>query len=122
MTAHKAAAGYATQLAGQNIRASAEPRNLNPPCVLFTPPTRVELHDYCSAAVQMRALLIVPGPGIGDAWKQADELLADVLAADVMPVEEIMLTQWGQADSPLPAYELTWTETVSYNTTPKGRP
>ena len=122
MGAHAAAEGYATQLAAKNIRASAEPRNLNPPCVLFTPPQQVLLHDYCSAAVQMRALLIVPGPGIGDAWRQADDLLADVLAADVMPVEEITLTQWGSSDNPLPAYELGWTETLTYEPTPKGRP
>ena len=114
MSAHAKAAQYAAALAATGIRASTEPRNLNPPCVLFTPPSQVLLHDYCSAAVAMRALLIVPGPSVGDAWEQADQLLASVLDLDELPVEEVTLTQWGN-DNPLPAYELSWTETIVYN-------
>jgi len=102
----------AAELVAHNIRAAVDPRNLNPPCVLFTPPTQIVMDVMCGGAAEMSAMLIVPGPGTGDAWQQLENLMPEVL--EVLPVERVTAVQYGAGDTPLPAYELAWTETVSW--------
>lgn len=96
------------------IRATTDPRNVVPPCVLFLPPDDVTLDIGCGGTATMRAVLLVPGPGQRDAWLHLDNTLGQVL--DVLPAETIRSTTYEvDASGPMPAYEMTWTHIVDFN-------
>ena len=114
MSSIGAARAHVERLVAANIRASVDSRNLNPPCVLFTPPARIGLDLGCAGSAEMRALIVVPGPGTGQAWAQLDTILGEIVASDLLPVESVTATEFDSADQTLlPAYELSWVEAVT---------
>lgn len=105
---------YADQLNASGIRATVDPRDAVPPCVLFTPPDQVRLDMGCAGSADLTALLLVPGPGQSDAWAALDATLPAVL--EMLPVEQIRSTSYTlDASGPMPAYELTFTHLVDWN-------
>lgn len=93
------------------VRATADPRSAQPPCVLVTPPAR----DYtlgCGYSADWRLMALVPGPGSADAWAALDALVDDVVdALDVERAEPTAYTLAAGGD-PLPAYVLTIREAI----------
>lgn len=117
MTPREVALHYAEQLTAAGIRATVDPRNVVPPCVLFNPPDSVALNIGCGGTAQMSAVLLASGPGQGDAWQTLEAALPAVLAH--VPAEEVRSTAYTLDDSgPMPAYELIWTSTVEWKVTP----
>lgn len=111
------AADYADRLVAAGIRATTDPTRLVPPVVLFTPPTTVDMDINCGGTARFRAVVAAGGgPASGEAWRSLEAMLAKVLAADVIPVEEIAFGYYDVGDgtpSP-PVYELTWAEPVDW--------
>lgn len=61
-------------LTAGGVRATADPRNVNPPCVLVNPPDlRYDL--ACGATATWRLRLVLPGPWNADTWRLADNTL-----------------------------------------------
>jgi hypothetical protein len=119
MTPLSTAQGWVQKLTAAGIRAAVDPRNMNPPFVLFAPPSDVRLDLNCGGTAEMSALLIVPGPGAGDAWAQLESFATRIIRDDLLPVERVAaVTFTGAGDAPLPAYEFTWSEPVSWQQTP----
>lgn len=114
MSVTSVAKGYRDKLVAANIRATLDPRDVQPPCVLFQPAT-ITLDLNCGGTAQMQAILLVPGPGTGEAWEHLDQLLPAVL--DVIPAETITPDYIdGRGDHhPIPAYQLAWSQAVSYD-------
>lgn len=108
MSGSSAAAALAAELVAAGVRAAIDPRNTNPPCVLFEPPS-LTFDIGCGATAAMSALLLVPGPGHGDAWRQLDDLIAQV--ADVIDIETAEPVSLDY-DNPMPAYRVTFTQPI----------
>jgi hypothetical protein len=81
-------------LSAAGIRATMDPRNLNPPCVMVTPSDTTRLTvTRCRQAVEVSA--VVPGAANLDALTKLDTLTAAVLAAldaDGLPWTEARFT------------------------------
>lgn len=76
----------ADELVDRGIRATADPRNANVPCVLVTPPARTyDLAEGWSATWQLVAL--APGPANADAALVLDELVDAV--AELLPLTTV---------------------------------
>ena len=104
--------GYLADLKGASIRATMDPRSVNPPTVLLVPPT-FDLTVNCGGDAEFRALVLAPPPANLDAWRVLDDLAAKV--ADVIPIERIRPTQYGVDDTgALPALELSWQLALSW--------
>lgn len=98
-----------TLLRGNAIRASVDPRDLNPPCVWVA--ARTLAHDLLGGGGTLRAelYLIAPDTGAGRALRTLTTLLGQVLAlvdpdADTSLGEAVTLPGGGQ---PLPAFRVT---------------
>lgn len=113
MTPLEFAEQWAGVLSTAGIRATTDPRDVVPPCVLFLPPEQVDVNLYCGGTADMRAVLLSRGPGQVDAWRTLETTLPAIL--DLLPVETVRSTTY-QIDSsgPMPAYELQLTATVSW--------
>ena len=104
--------GYLTDLKGAGVRATMDPRSVNPPCVLLTPPD-FDLDVNCGGTAEFRAVVLAPPPANLDSWRVLDDLAAKV--ADVIPIERIRPTQYGVDDTgALPALELSWQLALSW--------
>ncbi len=103
---------WETQLNAAGIRATCDPRSLNPPCVLLIPPTfAADVADGGTGV--FTAYVITPGPGNLDAYKALDTMTSAV--ADVIPVLTIEPGSYAvDATVPLPAFVLTWTEALTW--------
>lgn len=75
------AGDLAAELAAAGVRATADPRNLNPPAALVRVDAVEASPTGCGADLTLRVDLIVPGPWNADAGHALDALLADVLPA-----------------------------------------
>jgi hypothetical protein len=96
------------------IRATADARNVNPPCVLFTPPT-VTLDLNCGGSAAFEAACIVPGPGNADAWKAAHDLAAELVRHVVPEAETLTPGAYGVDDqSANPALIVGWTGAIEF--------
>jgi hypothetical protein len=94
------------------VRATMDPRNLNPPGVLVVPP-EFDLDVGCGGTGNFSAFVVAPGPANLDAWRALDALAAQTATA--IPVERIRATFYTPDDtSRLPALELTWTRALSW--------
>jgi hypothetical protein len=100
----------AEALSAAGVRATVDPRSVNPPCVLVTRP------DYrndlgCGVTATWRLIAMVPGADNADAWKALDALVGAVDEAlgvwsDVRPTGY----QVDPNATPNPAYEMTYEE------------
>lgn len=119
MTPLGLAQGWAGLLTAAGVRATCDPRSVQPPCVLFTPPDTVRFDLGCGGTADVRALLLVPGPGQLDAWAALETLLPRVVDVLPVPPDELRTTAYTVDNSgPMPAYELTFTTAVDWSTTP----
>jgi hypothetical protein len=102
----------AGELNAAGIRATIDPRAVNPPCVLLVPPA-VVLDLNCGGTAEFTALVIVPSPANSQAWRLADRIAAD--ASAVIPVERIEPSSYAVDDTgALPALSLSWQGAVSW--------
>lgn len=103
---------YAMELAAVGVRATLDPRSVNPPCVLLIPPT-MALDVSCGGTATFTAYALTRGPGNADAWKSLDQLTAQ--AYQVLPLEGFEPGSYAVDDgTPLPAFILTWTEALTW--------
>lgn len=101
-----------TELQQSGIRATDDPRSLNPPAVLVLPP-RLDLDVSCGGTATCQAVAITRGPGNADAWKSLDDLVGRV--ANVVPLESIEPTSYALDNTAaLPAYALNWTKAITW--------
>lgn len=101
--------GYVTQLTAAGVRATMEPRDINPPAVLIRPPTmRYRFGKGCVAA-DWQARLYLPDPGTENALKIALPLLDDIIAALQGAPTEATPADFQLADGAIvPGYQLSW--------------
>ena len=119
MTPSVLARSWADELTAAGIRAGVNPKDVVPPCVLFTPPDQVRFDLACGGTADLRALVLVPGPGQADAWAALDGFLPEVLNHLPVPPDELRTTTYTvDASGPMPAYELSFTHTVDWSFTP----
>lgn len=103
----------AEALTAAGVRATVDPRSVNPPCVLVTRP------DYtndlnCGATATWRLMAIVPGADNADAWKALDALVGKVDAAlNVWSQVRATGYQTDPNSPPNPAYEMTYEEATN---------
>lgn len=100
------------QLEAAGFRATADVRNVNPPCVLVLPPTR-ERTGFCGWDVSWQLLALVPGPDNLDAWAALDVMVDDL--AQLLPITAARPTGFSKtgAEPSIPAYQLEMTEVLS---------
>lgn len=93
------------KLSADGIAATFDPRNLNLPGVLITPPRR-EYDLACGFTAAWDLWAIVPGPANGDAFRALDALV-DQIAAALPVVRATALPYTPSPDAPpLPAYRV----------------
>lgn len=104
----------------QGIRATVDIRDLNPPCVLIEAPELRYRYGPETADAQWTALCVVPNVGPGPALHLLQGLLTDTLlalnTAGIAPTAARPVTiqpQVKDPGGPLPAYALTWTDTLN---------
>jgi hypothetical protein len=105
--------GYAALLKRHKIRATLDPRNVVPPCVLLNPPS-LTLDLNCGGTASYTAHVIAPGAGNTDAWKLLDEMTAKVVGIlnEVESIEPTSVSVDGTGD--MPAFLLSWSASVDY--------
>lgn len=103
--------------AATGLRVVLKPSAANPPCVIIEPPT-VQLSmslGGCTGRAQWTAYAVAPGVWNTDAWAKLDEIVAAVIAADVIPVGLVEpSTHSTDRASDMPAMRLTWTGHVQW--------
>lgn len=108
-----AVAGYVDALQAAGIRASADTRDLNPPCVHVNPP-EVRYRFGKGWDATWRAYVVAADTGPTESLAVVGELLESVQAAlgglvvSGRPAELLSL----DGGPPLPAYELNWTDRI----------
>lgn len=104
------------ELKAAGIRATADPRNLNLPCVIIGPPSIPELELSCGGTATQTAYVVGQAPGNLDTWKQIDDLAEKV--GRVVDVEAVVPVQYqhDQNANALPALQLTWTQALTWPT------
>jgi hypothetical protein len=103
-----------TALQAAGIRATNDPRNVNPPCVIVGPPS-VVLDSNCGGLATCTGYVIGPGAGNLDTWIAIDDLAERV--GQVVDVATITPAAY-QIDEnpPQPALQLTWTQSLDWPT------
>jgi hypothetical protein len=105
-----AVADYVDRLRAAGVRASADTRDINPPCVHINPP-EVAYRFGKGWDATWRAYAIAPDSGPAESLEVVGELLENTQAAlaglvvTARPAELLTL----DGGPPLPAYELNWT-------------
>lgn len=104
----------AAQLRGDGISAVTDVGKAlaNLPCILVVPPRlEFDVGDGATATWKLMAIA-ADGTGSSTAWQQLDDLVA--AATELLPIElaEPTSYQLGQGIDPLPAYALTYIETI----------
>lgn len=104
----------AEQFTGAGIRAVMDTRDLNPPCLLITPPDMAFRFADGTWTASWTVIATTPGAGTRDALVSLDDLITRMVKAlEGQPVQATPYTLAvdGQSD-PLPAYSITWTARV----------
>jgi hypothetical protein len=104
------------EITAAGVRATVDPRKAVPPCLVIGPPqVSLDRLDLCGTADWTAHLIAATGAGTTDAWSQLDSLVGVVLG--ILPVETIRPTDYSpDGTTEYPAYELTWTAQVDYQT------
>lgn len=101
------AAQIVDALIGAGVRATADPRNINTPCVLVPPPD-LRADVACGVTATWRLRLILPGPWNADTWRAADLLLPAIDALfDITAVTPDTITD-------PPTFEITFEEALQW--------
>lgn len=96
------------------IRATWDARNVNPPCILFTPPTTL-LNLNCGGSAGFEAVCIAAGPGNADGWRSAHGLASRLVAEVVPEAETLTPGSYGVDDNnPNPAIIVGWTGAIDF--------
>ena len=102
------------QCQAQGIRASLDPRSVNPPCVLFTPPA-LEININRGATADFSALALVPGPGNADAFSALDRLTQDLCREVLTNAERITPVDYTPDNGPsYPAFQVEWSASLDW--------
>ena len=106
--------GLIQECESHGIRASLDPRSVNPPCVLFTPPS-MRININRGATADFNALVLVPGPGNADAFAKLDLLTQDVCREVLTGVESITPVEYSPDNQPAyPAYQVEWEASLDW--------
>jgi hypothetical protein len=112
--------GDAEILDAAGVRATTDPRSLNPPCVLLGPPSFAR--DFaCGGTATVTAYVVGPTPGNLDAWRAIDDLAeraGTALAKAGIDVATITPASYQADDNSalMPALQLTWTRSLEWPT------
>lgn len=88
------------------VRATADPRNAQVPCVLVTPPT-MAFDTYCGRTLTWNLYALAPSPANADSWAKLDELVDAVAGIlDVATCAPVAYSIAPGADL-LTAYQIT---------------
>jgi hypothetical protein len=104
--------GVLDRLRAAGIRACADVRDVNPPCVYVPPPTIAWRFGKGYADLLWTVAAVVPATGRDVALKNLGPLLIDVAdALAATPLTDARPIDLGGVDgaAPMPAYELTFT-------------
>lgn len=93
------------------LRVAIDPRNMNPPCVVITPP-EVTFAGLGSWGLDWTFQCVVPPPGTLDAWAALDNLVAAVLTVAPLATARPRTSYTTGDGTPLPTYEVEFTEFV----------
>ena len=109
---------YMRSLVGEfqshQIRATSDPRSINPPCVLLVPPT-YNRDTFNGVTAEFQALALVPGPGNLDAFAALDALVADVVTKVLPDTARISPIEYTPDNGPTyPAYQLEWQASLDW--------
>lgn len=95
-------------LTAAGIRATADPRSVNPPCVLITPPIYT-LDGFNTVTCDFEALALVPGPANLDAWEAVDTLATRAVRDVLRDVERMTPASYSPDNQPdYTALTLQW--------------
>lgn len=104
---------YEEGLSGAGIRATCDPRSVNPVCVLILPPPLTP--DFmCGGTATFTALVVGPAPANLDSWTAIEDLAEQV--AVLIDINQVTPSSY-QADEntpALPALQLTWTRSIEW--------
>jgi hypothetical protein len=92
------------ELVALNVRATMDPSNIQPPCILVEPSSGVfnYLGGDCQLTYRFNLLVILPGARIADSMPNADQLITAMLEAGIPLTEWTPIAvPWG--DSSMPA-------------------
>lgn len=102
------------QAEAAGIRATWDARNVNPPCVLFVPPS-VVLNLNCGGSASFEAICIASGPGNSDAWKASTALAASLVEHVVPQAETLTPGSYGVDEmNANPAMIVGWTGAITF--------
>lgn len=100
---------YVAQLEGAGVRATLDPRDINPPAVLIRPPTLHYRFGRGCVAADWQARLFLPDPGTEGALKLAYPLLEQISAALEGAPTSATPADFTLADgATVPGYQLSW--------------
>jgi hypothetical protein len=100
---------YVAQLEGAGVRATVDPRNLNPPAVLVRPPTLHYRFGRGCVAADWQARLYLPDPGTEGALAIALPLLEQItVALEGAPTEATPADFQLPDGATVPGYQLSW--------------
>jgi hypothetical protein len=103
-------ATYVAQLQAGGVRATLDPRDINPPAVLIRPPVLHYRFGRGCVAVDWTARLYLPDPGTLDALRIALPELDKIQAALGYAIAQAVPGDFTLLDgATVPGYTLTWT-------------
>lgn len=113
MNLQEAAQGIVDALKAGGVRATLDPRDVNPPCVLVRPPDLAYRFRYGDWDATWKAWALTPDAGRGQVLKAFGPMLAavqDALGGVVTAAtpEDVTLPD----GSTIPGYALSWTERI----------
>ena len=101
--------GYVAQLEGAGVRATIEPRDINPPAVLIRPPVLHYRFGRGCVGADWQARLYLPDPGTGASLKIGLPLLDTITEAlQGAPTEASPADFMLPDGATVPGYQLSW--------------
>jgi hypothetical protein len=102
--------GYVDALTAGGVRATLEPRDINPPAVIIRPPTLHYRFGRGCIGADWTARLYLPDPGTFEALKIATQQLDAIQQALGFAVVDAVPGDFTLMDgATVPGYTLTWT-------------
>jgi hypothetical protein len=111
MGAYQRAQEIVADLTAAGLRATADARNANPPCVLVVPPGRSYDVNYGYSA-EWHLWVLAPGEGTADTWKALDSMLAVLETSFALESADANVQPPIGSVSPLGAYDCIYREPI----------
>ena len=95
------------------LRAVADVRDVNPPCVYVIPPEGSFRFDRGRATIEWVAYLVAPNSGTSPATRVLSDLVDQVTGVAAFTTFTRDAVQAPDGADPLPAYRISWTTTIT---------